>query len=91
MLSVFKFIFSLHLIFDLLIFLLANIYILVSPTLFDAVNNSLGMLILNMVHFMGSKYFLRSFYGSYNDIYTDGEFMRLSTAKTVYKPIEFYV
>ena len=89
MLKVFALMFTLHLIMDFLIFLLANIYILISPTIFDAVNNSLSILITSLVHTMGSKFFLVTFVGSYNTIYSDPEYLSLSMENADYKPIEF--
>lgn len=90
MYKIFYALFSLHMAFDFLIFLLSNIYIILSSSLFDAVNNSLSILILNMMHTMGSKYFLLSFYGSENDIYNDPDYLKMTLQRSSYKSFEFF-
>ena len=73
--------YTMHIVFDFLIFLLANFFILLSPSLFDAINNSIGVLILNYLYTMGSKYFLLDLSGSLNDIYNDPDFLKLTSEK----------
>lgn len=50
--------FSVHLCFDFIIFLLANITIITKETLDDALGGALGILCLNSLHSMGSKFYM---------------------------------
>ena len=47
-----------HLFMDELLFFLSSIFIVVSSSYFDAINNALALLIIQYLHSMGSKLFL---------------------------------
>ena len=82
--------YTLHILFEYIIFLLSCIYILISATHFDAVNNSMSMLMLNFLHSMGSKYFLMDMWSECNTIIQDGEYLQLTMERTDYEPIYFF-
>lgn len=50
--------FNIHLFLDALMFLLSSIFIVVSDSFYDAINNALALLIINYLHSMGSKFFM---------------------------------
>ena len=51
--------FSLHLFSMCVILTLSDLWVLTSFTPLDAINNSLSILILNQLHLMGSKFFIK--------------------------------
>lgn len=69
---------SLHLTFDFLIFLLANITIITKATLDGALGGAFGILVLNSLHSMGSKYFMMELTGYHNKVYTSHGFLSLT-------------
>ena len=76
--------YTFHMIFDFLIFFLANLFILVSTSMFDAINNSLGILILNNLFNMGSKYFLLELSGYFQEIQNDENFLKFEFDRKEY-------
>ena len=83
--------YSLHIVFDVLIFLLSCVYIMVSSSHFDAINNSLSMLILNYLHSMGSKYYLMDMWGEYNSVIQESEYLSLVTSSIKYDAIYGFI
>ena len=57
--------FGTHLFMVCVVLLLTNFWVLNSYTLLDALNNALSILILNALHMMGTKFFIKFIY-SYN-------------------------
>lgn len=91
MLKVFTLLFTVHMIFDFVLFFMSNMFILFSPTIYDAVNNSLGILILQSMYQMGCKIFLANLSLDYHEIYNDADFLKFTTKRENYEPIQIYL
>ena len=73
-----------------MIFFIACLFIIYSTSLFEAVESSLGILILNSMHEMASKYVLIDLYGYFNDIPNDGDFLKFSFEKHDHVQFHFF-
>jgi hypothetical protein len=91
MFKAFIFLYSSHLLFDFIIFLLACITIITKKTLDEALGGSLGILCLNSLHMMGSKIYLMELTGYHNKIYTQGHFLKVTFETKTYQSFHFYV
>ena len=69
--------FSLHLFNVCVVFLLAKLWVLSSFTLIDTINNALAILILNSLHSMGSKFFLKFIYSGNAVITNDADYLKI--------------
>lgn len=56
--------FGTHLFMVCVVLLLTNFWVLNSYTLLDALNNALSILILNALHMMGTKFFIKFIYSN---------------------------
>lgn len=68
---------TIHLSFKCLMFVVANFQIISSASIYEAINNSIGILVMNSLHAIASKYFMVSFSFEFNDIQHDENFLIL--------------
>ena len=68
--------FGVHLFNVCVVLLLTNLWVLNSFTLLDALNNSLSVLILNAIHLMGTKFFLKFIYSHHAKISNDMDYLK---------------
>lgn len=83
--------FMMHLFFDFLVFLLANITIITKKTLEEALGGALGILCLNSLHTMGSKYYMMELSGYHNKVYTQDHFLKITFKTDTYRSFHFWV
>lgn len=69
--------FCAHLFNVCVVLFLADLWVLTSFSLLDALNNSLAILILNALHHMGTKFFLKFIYSSNGRITNDPDYLKL--------------
>jgi len=77
--------FCIHLFNVCIVLLLTNFWVLTSYTLLDALNNSLAVLILNALHLMGTKFFLKFLYSSNSAITNDAEYLKFEMKRSNYE------
>lgn len=70
--------FCAHLFNVCVVLFLADLWVLTSFSLLDALNNSLAILILNALHHMGTKFFLKFIYSSNGRITNDPDYLKLN-------------
>ena len=79
--------FGTHLFMVCVVLLLTNFWVLNSYTLLDALNNSLSILILNALHLMGTKFFMKFIYSSNSRITNNMEYLKFDFPLQEYEQV----
>ena len=85
--KLFIFMFGAHLFNVCVVLLLTNLWVLNSYTLLDALNNSLSVLILNAIHLMGTKFFLKFIYSYHAKLSNDMDYLKFEMKMDEYEEL----